>query len=208
VSGSPYERLDPSELDALHPRLKEYFAPIPQGFIGVGRGTFDRVGTPRLWLWPALWILGRGGIAFPTWRRAVRFTVLNRPVVDARGNAAVLATRVFHLALRDRLMLDAITDERRGLIDYLGAERRLVARLDALVVSGELHLYSRRLALRLGRFELPLPVSWAPAMRLVRRFDDVTDRQHVSVVVTSPRFGRLYEYSGSFVYEIIESEAG
>jgi hypothetical protein len=206
VTGSPYERLDPSELDALHPRLREYFAPIPEGFIGIGRGTFDRVGTPRVWLWPALWALGRWGIAFPAWRRAVRFTVLNRPVVDARGNAAVLATRVFHFALRDRLMRDAITGERRGLVDYLGTDRRLVARLDAVVVSGALHLYSRRIAVRFGRFELPLPVGWAPAVRLVERFDDATGRQHVSVVVTSPLLGRLYEYSGSFTYRVVESE--
>ncbi|HAM25570.1 MAG TPA: DUF4166 domain-containing protein, partial [Microbacteriaceae bacterium] len=39
-------------------------------------------------------------------------------------------------------------------------------------------------------------------MSLLERFDDASGRQHVSVTLDAPLIGRLYEYSGSFTYEI------
>jgi hypothetical protein len=205
---SPYELVLGTELDALHPRLRAYFDGIPDGCTGVGSGVFERVGTPRLWLWPALWLLEREGVLFPVWSSRVPFTVRNHPVVDAAGNTAVLATREFRFAARrpwrtDREMTDAITAERGRLVDHLGTQRRYAARLHAQVVDGELHLVSTRVSVRFGRFSIPLPASLAPVVRLVERFDEKTGLQHVSVVVEAPRLGRLYEYAGSFRYSVV-----
>ncbi len=199
---SPYEIALGAQFARLHPRLKQYFSEIPEGMVGVGAGTFDIVGTPRLLLWPMLWMLYRQGILFPAWRRGVPFTVLNAPTLDAYGNVAVLGIRTFAFRLGSKVMTDAITSERRGLIDYLGHQRRWVARLSARVVNSELRLESTAVSLRLGRFEVKLPQAVAPVVELIERFDDESGLQQVSVVVSSPRFGRLYEYSGSFAYRV------
>ncbi|WP_234698111.1 DUF4166 domain-containing protein [Lacisediminihabitans changchengi] len=205
---SPYELVLGDELDALHPRLRAYFDGIPDGSTGVGSGVFERVGTPRLWLWPVLWLLEREGVLFPVWSARVPFTVRNCPVIDAAGNTAVLASREFRFSARrpfgrDREMTDAITAERGRLVDHLGTQRRYAARLRAEVVDGELHLVSTRVSVRFGRFAIPIPTSIAPVVRLVERFDAKSGLQHVSVVVESPRLGRLYEYAGSFSYSVV-----
>ena len=75
---SPWEAALGDALAQLHPRLRAYFSPIPIGKVGRGRGTFEVVGTPRRWLWPVLWLLGRDGVVFPVWEHDVAFTVENR----------------------------------------------------------------------------------------------------------------------------------
>ncbi len=39
-------------------------------------------------------------------------------------------------------------------------------------------------------------------MQLTERFDDSVGRQHVQLTLEHRLFGRLYEYSGHFDYEI------
>jgi hypothetical protein len=43
-------------------------------------------------------------------------------------------------------------------------------------------------------------------LRLVERFDDASESQHVHVTLEAPLIGRLYEYSGSFTYELQREE--
>lgn len=206
--GSPYRAVVGGALDELHPRLRAYFGAIPVGRLGRGDGVFDAVGTPRRWLWPALWVLGRQGVLFAVWQRDVPFTVVNRPIVDAAGRTAVAAERTFHLAGGDRTMVDAITADAGNLVDFLGRSRRLEARLEATVSDGALQLRSTSLAVRVGPWRMRLPRALSPRVNLVERFDDGSGRQHVSVTIDAPLVGRLYEYSGSFHYEIRTGEAG
>jgi hypothetical protein len=203
---SPYETVLGDAIAQLHPRLMTYFGAIPPGSAGVGTGTFDVVGTPRRWLWPMLWVLGRQGVIFPAWQRDVSFTVLNYPVVDARGHAAVVAIRIFHFEKGDRRMRDAITAEPDGLVDHLGIVRRYVSALSGSVVGGSLRLTSTALSIRVGEGRIRIPRVIAPIVTLVESFDDDTGLQHVSVTVDIPLLGRLYEYSGSFRYEIRPGE--
>jgi hypothetical protein len=203
---SPWEATLGARAEKLHPRLREYFGPIPEGSTGVGTGVFDVVGTPRIALWPALAVLGREGVLFAAWRRKVPFTVLNHPVTDYDGNPAILAHRVFHFRFGDRRMEDALTATGRGLVDHLGYGRRFLVKFEARVVSGHLELRSTSVAVRLGRLHVPIPGRFAPKVRLVERFDDEDERQHVSLTLDSPQFGRLYEYSGSFAYEVLPGE--
>lgn len=206
---SPYELILGDELDHLHPRLRAYFSQIPVGSVGRGRGTFDVVGTPRRWLRPVLRILGRQGIAFPVWAADVDFDVENRPVVDMRGNTAVTASRTFHFRADHggtRTMIDAITAEPSGLVDHLGPSRLLGAELAATVRDGSLRLDSHALTMRMGRRRVPIPRIVAPRVALIERFDDDVDRQHVSVILTMPLIGRIYEYSGHFDYAITSGE--
>ncbi|WP_368496078.1 DUF4166 domain-containing protein [Herbiconiux sp. A18JL235] len=206
---SPYELTAGSMLDDLHPVVRKYVAPVPAGHRGYGHGVFEVVGSPRRWLRPLLTVLAAQNIAFPVWEKNVPFTVVNAPLVDRDGRTAVLAVRRFHLASGPATMIDAITTERAdadGLVDHLGTHRLLRARLSARVVRGELHLQSTAFELRLGSRVIEIPALVAPQVTVVDRYDDTADggegAQRVTVRVDAPLLGRLYEYTGTFHYEL------
>jgi hypothetical protein len=198
---SPYETVLGERLGELHPRLRGYFEEIPAGSHGFGEGVFDTVGTPRRWLWPLLAIVAPTHVAFPTWEKGVPFTVVNRP-----RSGSVRAERVFELRSGRRSMVDLISAEHGAIVDRLGAPVRLEARLRAFVADGGLRMDSIASALRVGRLRIPLPGFVAPRVTLSERYDPVQDAQRVSIAVDLPLIGRLYEYAGSFRYEIRTGE--
>jgi len=190
-TGSPWQRALGDDFARLHPRLLAYFSAIPAGRVGRGTGTFDRLGTPRHWLWPVLGVLQRRRILFPVWELDVPFTIENRADGDRLS-----ATRAFHLAGGDRVMVDLVSIEGGRLVDRLGDGRRLRTQLAASVVDGALVLVST--SARWGG----VPVPFAPRLRLTERFDEAVGRQHVALTLESPVVGRIYEYSGHFDYAI------
>jgi Domain of unknown function (DUF4166) len=192
---SPWERELGSEIAGLDPSLRRYFGAIAPGSVGRASGTFDTVGTPRRWLWPVLALLAVDGVMFPVWAKSVAFSVENRPT----GHGSIVARRTFHFESGDRVMVDEIGVTTSGLIDRLGRHGVVSARLEAEVVDGRLELRSTLAALRLGPIRLSLgPLS--PRVTLVERAVD--GLQHVSLSLDAPWLGRLYEYKGSFTYEI------
>lgn len=205
---SPYEATIPEVLALLHPRLRLYFSAIPRGSVGRGEGVFHTVGTPRRWLWPVLAVLARRGILFPVWQHDVPFTVENRPVADAGGHPGVAAIRTFRLAGRSgstrraRDMVDVIAEEDGSLVDRLGVGAPLWARFDARAEDGALLLRSVAVAVRLGSRHLRIPRVVAPRVTLREAFDESVDRQRVDVTVSLPVIGLVYEYRGTFRYEI------
>ena len=185
---SPYEvALD---LTGLHPRLQAYFSEIPADSVGRGVGVFDVVGTPKRWLWPVLWVLGRQGVVFPAWARDVPFSVTNRP--DA---GTLHGIRTFHFVSGDRSMVDLISAP-AGLIDELGTRGQYRASLTGEVVDGALRM--RSTGMRTRRLGIPLP----GRVDLTERWDTAGNCQHVSVVISAPIVGRVYVYSGYFTYEL------
>ncbi|MFB2582040.1 DUF4166 domain-containing protein [Herbiconiux sp. P15] len=217
-SRSPYELTAGSALDDLHPALRRYFEAIPFGSRGYGSGVFEVVGTPRLWLRPVLALFAPKGVLFPVWEKNVPFTIVNAPLIDRDGRTAVVAVRRFHFGGGVRTMIDAITADGigpAGLVDHLGSSRRFRIRLGIRVMRGELHLESNALEIRIGTRYLRVPSAVSPSIHLVERFDDHADggdpqaapaaaegAQRVSVTISAPILGRLYEYTGSFRYEI------
>ncbi|MBX3093532.1 MAG: DUF4166 domain-containing protein [Cryobacterium sp.] len=201
---SPYERaLGDAAFGhgGLHPRLRAYFSAIPDGMRGVGHGTFDTVGTPRRWLRPVLRAFIDDDVVFPIWERDVPFTVVNVSSVEA-GQPAVVGERTFHFESGDRVMRDLISVTALGLVDTLGSRRRLRAAFHARVVEGALLLQSTRVEVRLWGRYVRVPRMLAPRVELEERFCDSDDRQHVSVLLSVPLIGRVYEYSGSFRYKL------
>lgn len=185
---SPYELA--LDLDGLHPRLRAYFGEIPAGSVGRGRGVFEVVGTPRRWLWPVLWVLGRQAVVFAAWQRDVPFTVTNRP-----GAGVLHGARTFHFSAGDRTMIDLMSAN-AGLVDMLGNRGQYRAELSGAVTDGALTLRSS--AMRTRRLGIRIPGS----VEVTERWDDDSQRQHVAVVITAPVIGRVYEYSGFFSYDI------
>ncbi|HEU4849106.1 MAG TPA: DUF4166 domain-containing protein [Terrimesophilobacter sp.] len=198
---SPYEAALGDRFGLLHPRLRSYFSAIPSGSVGVGEGVFDTVGTPRGWLRPFIRLLADPDVLFPVWERDVSFTVANTPVQDA-GRPAVAGERTFRLTAGGRTMRDLIVATPDGLVDILGARRRFRALFAARVVDGGLRLESTRVAVRIRSRQVVIPGPIAPRVRLTERFSESDDRQHVEVTVTLPLIGRVYEYAGSFRYEL------
>ncbi|WP_426515185.1 DUF4166 domain-containing protein [Diaminobutyricibacter sp. McL0618] len=207
--GSPYQAVLGDDLAGLHPRLQAYFSAIPADHHGFGRGVFDTVGTPRRWLWPALALLSRAGVVFPVWEHDVSFTVVNRP---AGTPHAVTADRFFVLRRGSRHMRDVISADGPGpgsgprLRDRLGSPPRLDAQLEAAVVAGALRLRSTRVTYLAGSLRIPFPRLIAPVVELTESYDDALDSQRVSLTVRAPFIGTIYQYAGSFVYEIRRGE--
>lgn len=203
---SPYEAVLGDGLAALHPRLATYFAAIPDGHHGRGTGVFTRVGTPRRWLWPVYWLLQRHGVLFPGWHLDVPFQVINTPAGDARSGPVVHAIRRFDFRGGSRDMVDAITavPNVHGplLVDFIGRTRLIECSLGVEVADGELRMCSTALALRVAGIRIRIPKAVAPRVSLIERFDPHTNAQHVALELSAPAIGRLYEYQGSFVYEI------
>lgn len=162
--------------------------------VGRGRGTFEVVGTPRRWLWPVLWFLGRDGVVFPVWEWHVTFSVENR--WDGR---TLRALRTFEFRNGTRVMSDAMVSEGGSIVDRLGRHGRIEATLTPSVVDGALALRSTATRFRMGRLRIPVPL--APVVEL--REQAAGGRQRVSLVMTAPLIGRIYEYAGEFDYEVV-----
>jgi hypothetical protein len=105
-------------------------------------------------------------------------------------------------------MTDAITAGDSGLVDHLGDRRNVTVALAAEVSTGELRLCSTGVTISLGRLRVRLPAAISPRVSLAERFDDAAGCQRVSLTITAPILGRLYEYAGSCSYEIRQGDIG
>ncbi|MGN7798723.1 DUF4166 domain-containing protein [Leifsonia sp. 22587] len=207
---SPYRAVLGAAFDDLHPRLQAYFDAIPSGSVGRGAGVFDTVGTPRRWLWPVLALFARSRVLFPVWQREVPFTVANRPVVRPDGSPAVAAERAFAFRGRSAVMVDEIGVSevgvgRRGgseLVDRLGDPVRAEARFRATVRDGGLRLRSTEVHVVLAGRRVRIPSPIAPVVVLTERWDEDAGQQRVSITVTLPVIGRIYQYGGLFRYDV------
>ncbi|MBL3686079.1 DUF4166 domain-containing protein [Leucobacter zeae] len=197
---SPYARALGARASELDPLLRDYFASIPPGRVGVGTGVFDRVGTPRRWLWPLLAVLQPTGAVRAGWATDVPFRIENR-TVDGRAESL----RRFRFASGDWVMRDAVALSRSGrLVDTIGPRGRVIASFDLDVRDGGLQLISRTVGFRIGRRIARLPRALAPVVRLSERQDAESGRQRVDVTIDVPVIGRVYAYGGSFRYRIEE----
>lgn len=200
---SPYAAALGPRVDELHPHLGRYFAAIPQGGVGVGRGTFERVGcrnpVVRGLLGPVLRVLQRHGAVYGGWAEDVPFTVRNR---DGAGRSA---ERTLHLPDGDWTMRDRVRPLPHGrIVDSLGRPGVLAAVFDATTSEGALELRSTRVGVRLGRLRIRFPRCIAPRIRLVESADEDNGLQRVALTVDVPLLGRIHEYAGTFRYDIEE----
>ena len=123
------------------------------------------------------------------------FDVRNRPIRNG-----VAAERRIHLPGRTLTMRDATIATAPGIVvDRIGAPPRIEVALRPSVVDGGLRLDSVRVRLRLGRSSCR-SVRSRRRVVLSERFAD--GRQHVALHVDAPVIGRIYEYAGSFTYEV------
>jgi Domain of unknown function (DUF4166) len=210
---SIYARALGDDFERLHPRIRERFAlSSSDGVAQVGRGVMDDVWHGRPYTLPFL--------AFGTWRRImfpsrgakVPFTVENYAYVDSLGRETVSWIRTFHFPRRSR-RFDAymIWSERRGcIVDYLGTHQHLAVDIHVSVDaetgglrlrSGEQRFYERRAGFR-------FPMTFSGYASVLEWYDDEGERFRIAVVVTNPRWGRLFGYDGAFEVEYVDCRAG
>ncbi len=192
---SVYERVLGDDFAALHPRLRTYFGSIPDGFEGVGAGSYRSAGLRVRALRPVFTVLGWWRIAFAEFGEDVPFTVRN----VARTDGELSAARTFAFANATRTMRDVMRADGGGIVDRLGAGGFLEVELALEVSAGRLRMESGRLALRLWRLRVPLP-------RIVRvsLVEEALPSgvQHVDVRMRAPLLGEIYGYTGTFTYEV------
>lgn len=196
---SPWVQALGADADLLHPRIRAYVAAIPPGFVGYGRGSFRVVGTPRRWLWPILALLGDEAVLPPGWHRDVPFRIRNQP-----GDSRLDARRRFEFRRRPWTMADSITFGPDGLVDRLGRHGFVEATLEAVALDGALVLTSTSVSI----FGIRIPSAVAPRVRVVERWVDEDACQRVSLTLDAPGWGRLYEYEGDFVYDVVRPRMG
>ncbi|MGL3151033.1 DUF4166 domain-containing protein [Microbacterium sp. A82] len=202
VSQSPYAEILGDRLDQLHPHLREYFSSLPEGHIGIGEGTFSRVGTPRRWLWPLLRPLHERSVIYAGWQLSVPFRVTNR-LIDGR----VVSEREFLLPGQGWTMRDAVSVNPHGrLVDELGESGVVAASFAVDVRDGALRMRSHTVGIRWGSLRVRLPRFLSPVVDLTESFDEVIGRQRVLVTMELPLVGRIYEYAGDFSYRIEEKK--
>ncbi|MEO8527497.1 MAG: DUF4166 domain-containing protein [Pseudolysinimonas sp.] len=194
---SPWEIALGDRLGELDPALRPYFSVIHLGYSGIGEGEFEQIGTPRRWLWPMLWVLGRLGIVYPLWATDLPFEIRNsRPGDPADGILNGLRYYRFHGSYRT--MSDQIRFGPHGLVDRF-ARGAIEMLFDADVIEGHLELRSKGAVLRVGKARIPIP--FAPRVHLVERYDG--ERQRVALTMDLPAIGRVYEYRGAFSYKVV-----
>lgn len=187
---SVYERVLGSRIAELDPGLRAYVGEIPAGSVGRGSGVYELAGSRHRWLAPLLAYLAWRRVLFPEYGRSVPFTVENS------GDRT--AIRRFEFPGRTREMIDAMCVVDGALHDRLGRRGGLEVELILDVVSGALHMRSRRQWLRLARLRLPLP----PIVRVTLTEQTSGDGQRVDVRMTAPVLGEVFRYAGTFSYSI------
>lgn len=198
VPQSPYLRALGEQRRRLHPALLGYFTAVPRGSVGVGEGVFDRVGTPRRWLWPLLKLMEGTGVVISGWHENVPFTVRNRTVVSK-----AIGVRTLKLPGGDWVMKDIVTARPHGtVVDQLGEPTSLAVEFDVSVDGDALALRSTRVGVRLGRVRVRIPRLIAPVVRLRESAEKQAGRQRVALTVDMPLIGRIYEYEGVFSYRL------
>ena len=198
TSGSAYANALGAQFENLHPALQRYFAPLPPGHVGIGHGTFTSVGTPKKWLWPAIYLLQRRSIIWSGWQQDVPFRILNRQVGTSRTGQ-----REFLLPDGSWTMHDTVSSgPDSSVIDILGRPALLAARFSVSTQDGGLRMTSTHVGLRLGHRTFTLPSWLSPTVSLTEEFDEPFELQRVSVVITAPLIGRIYEYGGTFTYQV------
>ena len=100
------------------------------------------------------------------------------------------------------MMSDAMTSERGSIVDRLGRH----GRIEAIARSHLLSMgHSCCAPPRPGSGSAGLRIAVPLAPRVELREEAAGDRQRISLVMTAPLVGRVYEYSGEFDYAIVPS---
>lgn len=198
---SIYQRALGSDFQKLHPKIQRRFGfSSDDGIASVGSGIMDEIWTGGFYTVPFLYLGAVRRIMFPERGRRVPFTVENYAYRDRFGRETVTWIRTF--AGRKRRRFDAYmvySDDRGGVVDYLGSHQHLAVDLD-LSVDGRGGLRIRSSAQRFyeGHIAFEFPMSFSGIADVCEWYDEDQSVYRIEVDVTNRKWGRLFGYRGSF----------
>ena len=191
---SVYQRVLGSEFEKLSPELHEYFSLPPEGMVGRASGTFDVAGSRRGWMKPILHLLAWHRVVFPGFARDVPFRAINIP---GPGDG-LSALREIDMPGGIQLIEDTMHVIDGRIHDFLGRNRALEVRFNTRVFDGDLSMISDKLWLHVGGVRIPVPAIFGARVILTETWRD--GKNNVTLTLSNPMLGDLFEYSGSFTY--------
>jgi hypothetical protein len=203
-----YERALGDDFERLHPRIRERFGASSVDEVAqIGRGVMDEVWHGRLYTLPFLALGAWRRIMFPARGVDVPFTIENYAYRDSLDRETVTWIRTFDFRRR-ALRFDAymIWSEHRGcIVDYLGTHQHLAVDIHLSVdaQTAGLRLRSGRQRFYEHRVGFDFPMSLSGLADAHEWYDENDQRFRIEVVVTNPRWGKLFGYHGSFDVERI-----
>ncbi len=206
---SIYEYALGDRFDDLHPRIRERFGFTSDDDVAcIGRGTMEYVRNGGLYTYPFLAFGSFQHTMFPEENTAVPFKIRNYAYEDAFGRETVTWLRTFQLPKERHFDAAMIySEERDQIVDYLGKRHHLAVDVD-LAVSDKDGIHIRTGAQRLyglGR-GVNFPLLLSATADVHEWYDDTEDSYRISVTVTNPILGLVFEYAGSFQVEWIDCE--
>lgn len=206
---SIYERALGDAFDDLHPKMQERFGFTSEdGVAAIGRGTMEYVRNGGVYTLPFLTVGASMNTMFPEENTAVPFTIRNYAFEDAYGRETITWLRTFQMPKERRFDAAMIySEERDRIVDYLGKRHHLAVDID-LAVSDEGGIEITTGAQRLYAFGkgLDFPLLLSATANVHEWYDDTAGTYRISVAVTNPIMGLVFEYSGSFDVEWIDCE--
>lgn len=206
---SIYERALGDDFDDLHPKIQERFGFTSADDVAcLGRGTMEYVRNGGPHVLPFLWFGATHNTMFPEENTAVPFTIRNYAYEDAFGRETVTWLRTFDMPRRRRFDAAMIySEERDRIVDYLGTHHHLAVDIHLSVSEAggiQIQTGAQRLCV-LGR-GTPFPL-WLSAQATVHEwYDEDAETFRISVDVSNPLLGPVFEYRGSFDVEWIDCE--
>lgn len=207
---SIFRRALGDDFDRLHPQLQRRLGfASADGTALVGTGVMDEVWRGPSFATPFLALGTLRHVLFPERGRDVPFTIENYAYRDGFGRETVTFVRTFELPGGRRRRFDATmvySERRRCIVDYLGTHQHLAVDLQLRVDDrGGLHIRSGQQRFREGMLDVRCPSVLTGTAEVHEWFDDASDAFRIEVGVTSPRFGPLFGYRGSFTARYLDT---
>ncbi|WP_068775921.1 DUF4166 domain-containing protein [Paenibacillus sp. FJAT-26967] len=194
---------------SLHPRIQERF-----GFCSsdrtasIGQGVMERIWFSK---WAALPLLlgTTRHIMFPQGGSGIPFTIENYAYQDSYGRETVTWIRKFKFPgmIRHFDATMIYSSQRQGIVDYLGNKQHLAVDLEIAAApnqgirirSGDQRFYEGWLGFRFPRI-------FTGTADVCEWYDEDIERYRISVEVTNPILGTVFQYKGTFRAHFIETQ--
>jgi hypothetical protein len=206
MSRSIYEQVLGSQFENLHPRIQERFGfSSKDQLASIGQGVMDRIWFSK-WAAVPLALGASRHIMFPQSGSNIPFTIENYAYKDGLGRETVTWIRKFQFkrAVRHFDATMIYSQARHRIVDYLGNKQHLAVDLDIkaasnggiLIRSGDQRFYE-------GLIQFTCPPLLTGTADVLEWYDEDMKKYRICVNVTSPVFGTVFHYEGSFEAQFI-----
>ncbi|EFM12446.1 conserved hypothetical protein [Paenibacillus curdlanolyticus YK9] len=206
---SIYEQALGKNFERLHPRIQERFGFASADHIAsVGTGTMEWIWYNR-WVTPLLCVGASRHIMFPQGGSDVPFTIENYAYIDQFGRETVSWIRRFDFGPLTR-HFDATmiySEQRRGIVDYLGNKQHLAVDLRVHAASnGGIQFTSGEQRFYEGMLGFRFPKLFTATANVNEWFDEELQKFRIAVEVRNPVIGTIFNYRGSFEVSMLRTE--